>query len=387
MYSKISIFIYFIWLSAPLLAQNALQDCNFQQDSIHFSFKIKRDITYSECGYDHQKLDLRIPENAEKPMPLVVVLHGGGFTTGDKTDLLTQKFCIDYAQKGYITAAVNYQLLSDQSFFKMLTNDCKVRLNPLDYTKGQLYDAIRDTRTAIRFLKGNHLKYGIDTSNVYVIGYSAGAIVAQHLVWMDESDKHFYFGNFVQDKYEGLDDLHYPGEKADEKVSALPNGVVAISGALFSNQFVDGGSQEKIPLMMFHGDADDMVSAGEDFPFQKFRQGDFKFELPYVDKAFGITRVLDDGKMERLMIASPHFSLKIPEDAKNFFLKSITTKMIGSEVIAQIGSNHPKLRFEKIAGGNHTFLYKENGALSCYYWEVYGKSLAFFRDIGENGVK
>jgi hypothetical protein len=48
-------------------------------------------------------------------------------------------------------------------------------------------------------------------------------------------------------------------------------------------------------------------------------------------------------------------------------------------VIAQIGSNHPKLRFEKIAGGNHTFLYKENGALSCYYWEVFGKSLAFFR--------
>jgi acetyl esterase/lipase len=373
-------FLLFFLLSTPLLAQYNSQNSNFRKDSIHFSFKIKRDISYSECGYEHQKLDLRLPEKSENDLPLVVVLHGGGFTSGDKTDLLTQKLCVDFAKQGYITAAINYQLLSDQSFFKMLTNDCKVRLNPLDYTKCQMYDAIRDTRTAIRFLKGNHAKYGIDTARVFVIGYSAGAVIAQHLVWMDESDKHFYFGDFVKDKHEGLDDVLYPNERADAAVSALPRAIVAISGALFSNQFIDGGSQENIPLLMFHGDQDDMISAGEDYPFLQFRRGDFRFELPYLEKAFGITRVQEDGKIEKLMIGSPKFAIKIPEEAKSFLLKSATTKMFGSEVIAQIGTNHPNLFFHKISG-NHTFLFKENGALSNQYPDVFQQSLDFFKGL------
>ncbi len=45
--------------------------------------RIERDIAYIEGGDEAQKLDLYLPEQAsEKPLPLIVHIHGGGWRTG-----------------------------------------------------------------------------------------------------------------------------------------------------------------------------------------------------------------------------------------------------------------------------------------------------------------
>ena len=85
---------------------------------------------------DSQKLDLYIPnETAVYPMPLVIFVHGGGMTSGDKSDLayarltssdksdLNPIFLDALASAGYAVASINYRLapnISTQRRLKIL---------------------------------------------------------------------------------------------------------------------------------------------------------------------------------------------------------------------------------------------------------------------------
>lgn len=68
---------------------------------------IHRDISYGEA--DSNKFDLYVPAgNSKENYGLVVYLHAGGFTSGDKVDdtEMLQWLC----SKGYVTAGINYTL-------------------------------------------------------------------------------------------------------------------------------------------------------------------------------------------------------------------------------------------------------------------------------------
>ncbi len=98
-----------------LLAVLFLTSCTFRRayapwqvefdDSVGI---IYRDIDVNEqaqTGYD-----LYIPANADKAkdQTLIVYMHGGGFTSGDKAD--GEMLCKYFTSKGYICASVNYTL-------------------------------------------------------------------------------------------------------------------------------------------------------------------------------------------------------------------------------------------------------------------------------------
>lgn len=66
-----------------------------------------RDISYGSA--DSNTFDLYVPaDNSKETYGLVVYLHAGGFTSGDKTDdtEMLQWLC----SKGYVTAGINYTL-------------------------------------------------------------------------------------------------------------------------------------------------------------------------------------------------------------------------------------------------------------------------------------
>ncbi len=69
---------------------------------------IYRDIDLNEA--DKTGYDLYIPVNAdkEKDQTLIVYIHGGGFTFGDKSD--GERLCKYFTSKGYICTSVNYTL-------------------------------------------------------------------------------------------------------------------------------------------------------------------------------------------------------------------------------------------------------------------------------------
>lgn len=120
------------------------------------------DITYGKGGETDLKLNLARPKDAKGPLPAVVVIHGGGWKAGDRTvhDNLTWLL----AQHGFAAATIEY------------------RLCPKDVWPAQIEDA----KCAVRFLRANAAKYGLDGKHVGAVGFSAGAHLALMLGTVDD---------------------------------------------------------------------------------------------------------------------------------------------------------------------------------------------------------
>ncbi|HFH9838875.1 TPA: prolyl oligopeptidase family serine peptidase [Streptococcus suis] len=83
--------------------------------SVEWTDKVGRtviDLSYGEG--EAQKFDLYLPaDNSKKTYGLVVYLHAGGFTSGDKKD--DQQMLQWLASKGYVAAGINYTLRTDEN--------------------------------------------------------------------------------------------------------------------------------------------------------------------------------------------------------------------------------------------------------------------------------
>ncbi len=98
------------------------------------------------------RLDLYFPKNTAKPYPVIVWVHGGGWSAGSKANPRAE-FLVS---QGYAVASINYRL-SDQAKFPAQLYDCKA---------------------AIRWLRANAVQYDLDPKRIGAFGSSAGG----HLV-------------------------------------------------------------------------------------------------------------------------------------------------------------------------------------------------------------
>ncbi|QJE97627.1 alpha/beta hydrolase fold domain-containing protein [Luteolibacter luteus] len=111
-----------------------------------------KDIDYVGKGNPRQKLDLLVAKDrATKLRPLVVFIHGGGWLAGSKSDGLGVMQAIT-ANGDYVAASINYRLTQEAAW------------------PAQIFDC----KAAIRYLRGNASKYGIDPERIGVMGMSAG---------------------------------------------------------------------------------------------------------------------------------------------------------------------------------------------------------------------
>ncbi len=112
-------------------------------------------VEYSNVGAK-MEMDIVRPANATVPAPAVLLVHGGGFRAGNRQSYLplAQKL----AARGYVAATASY------------------RLAP----RHQFPAAVEDVKAAVRFLRANAAKYGIDPEHIGAWGGSAGG----HLVLM-----------------------------------------------------------------------------------------------------------------------------------------------------------------------------------------------------------
>lgn len=129
-------------------------------DSIEFT----PDITYGKGGDEDLKLDLSRPKKSDHPLPCIVVIHGGGWTGGDRTQHDDATWNI--AAAGYVAATVEYRLAPAHPF-------------PAQ---------VQDVKCAVRFLRANAAKYGIDPERIAAIGFSAGAHLSMMLGATTEKD-------------------------------------------------------------------------------------------------------------------------------------------------------------------------------------------------------
>lgn len=111
--------------------------------------RMEKDLSYIPEGDGAQKLDLYLPdESADKPLPLIVHIHGGAWSAGSKFPCPVMSMVL----KGYAVASVEYRF-SQKAIFPAQVQDCQA---------------------AIRWLRAHAQQYNFDPEHVGVLGASAG---------------------------------------------------------------------------------------------------------------------------------------------------------------------------------------------------------------------
>jgi acetyl esterase/lipase len=117
--------------------------------------KVLRDVTFTTPDKTTQlHLDLFPALDQTRPAPVVIWIHGGAWTVGDKTDCVGPALWL--TTHGYTVASIQYRM-SGQAAWPAFIYDCKA---------------------AVRFLRANAKQYNIDPKRVCAMGHSAGAHLA-----------------------------------------------------------------------------------------------------------------------------------------------------------------------------------------------------------------
>ena len=189
------------------------------------------------------RMDIYQPEgDPETNRPLVILAHGGGFFGGDKADM--QELANFLARSGYVVASISYRIIDVEP-----NNSVMLR---------SVIDAVFDMKAAVRFLRNdanNGNTYGIDSSKIFVGGYSAGAFTALHYAYLSsEAEVATVGGSELVDYVNQNGGLE--GSSGTPGVSSGITGVINIAGALKTVSLINAGEPA---LYSVHGTNDEVV--------------------------------------------------------------------------------------------------------------------------------
>lgn len=139
---------------------------SIQAQSSTKPFRVEKDLVYTKAGDVELKLDAYLPEDDEETRPAILVVHGGAWRSGSKSQLAF--YAAALARRGYSAFAINYRLAPEFQF-------------PAQ---------IEDCRAAVRWIKGNAEKYSVDIKRVGAIGYSAGGHLVTLLACTSHDERH-----------------------------------------------------------------------------------------------------------------------------------------------------------------------------------------------------
>ena len=123
-------------------------------------------VAYTRVGRvdpDLTSVDIHSPDGP-CAAPVVVWVHGGGYTIGDKTQQMENKVRL-FNQRGWILVSVNYRLT-----------------RPGDSTSARYPDHYSDVAAAVRWVRHHIADYGGDPQRIALLGHSAGADIVSNVL-------------------------------------------------------------------------------------------------------------------------------------------------------------------------------------------------------------
>ena len=281
-----------------------VQDIFKQNISFYANETVTKDVDLT--------MDIYSPkDDTENKRAAVIVAHGGSFVAGAKgdTDQKSVAYCDSLAARGFVAASIDYRLgvtlngeftdpatveanaatyisvygmEKDQAvktalFGDINTHHYNLSIDKVDYARA-VYRGVQDINAAVRYLRANATEYGIDPERIYVLGNSAGAILAIENIYTNSKE------DFPEESYKeqkngddvvvrpGLGELNdYGVQKVDGHViDAHANGAVALWGATHNPKTL---RYNKTPIFLAHGDADGTVLFKEGQPMKNFSAG------------------------------------------------------------------------------------------------------------------
>ncbi|MEA1896895.1 MAG: alpha/beta hydrolase [Bacteroidota bacterium] len=164
------IFILFAICSCDKGGTNNINDLEYLKTTIQYK-------TLTNIDPNLLSLDVYYNNQVSNKRPLVIYVHGGGWSIGDKTSQLENKINL-FRSLNYVFISINYRL-SPFPFDTANTNRIKYP------------DHNNDVADALKWINDNIEQYGGDNNKMALLGHSAGA----HLVALSGSN-----GNFLEQR-------------------------------------------------------------------------------------------------------------------------------------------------------------------------------------------
>jgi para-nitrobenzyl esterase len=217
--SRILIFLTLTFLSLNSWSQTNLENeykPATQSETTIKNIHLIKNIRYgaipkiAEDSISDRLLDLYVPEpiKAKTPLPVIVFIHGGGFTGGDKG---LSELCVNLASEGFAVASINYTLVL--KYKKAEGTSCTANMSkglPKNGFHPLLIEAIQtasaDAVLALSWIKNNAKLYNLDLNRVAISGGSAGSMTALYTTYV--SNQKVIKIKAVVDLWGGLEDVN-----------------------------------------------------------------------------------------------------------------------------------------------------------------------------------
>jgi len=223
------------------------------QTEIPAGVKVVKNLVYLKRGQRELHVDIYLPTPEENNHAAVIMIHGGGWRTGNKN--MEHPLALKLAEAGYTAFAVEYRLSPEAR-----------------YPAGVL-----DLKAAVKWIKANKEIYNIDTNRIAVMGSSAGGTLAALLG--TTGDNQLYSEPEIIPGYssavnaivdiDGILDFTHPAESGKDTIPSKPSAGKAWFGYSFADKpelWIEASpltyAGENTPPIIFINSADDRFHAG-----------------------------------------------------------------------------------------------------------------------------
>ena len=225
--------LFYLLGNGGLFAQNPSKK---KQPQLPEGVDVRRDIEYAKHDGISLKLDLYLPQEIKGDVPVIVFVHGGGWKNGSKDSGKRGAWMVPH---GFAIASISYRLTD----------------------VGQWPDQINDCYAAVRWVRRNAKKYGLNGERIGCWGTSAGA----HLTAL-MGTRTFTGKERVSSRVQATADWFGPSELLTMPPNNVGNGRTEEDVAKSNGAVLLGATVKDVPKLAKDASALDNVSA-DDSPF------------------------------------------------------------------------------------------------------------------------
>lgn len=193
----------------------------------------RQTFTYAVKEGEELQFDFYEPRrDSHKARPILVWMHGGGFSGGERDNLHEVKLMKSFARKGYVAVSISYRLLrkGEPTGFGC---DC-----PRSEKLRVFREAAKDYWDAVYYLWSRADSFRLDRSRFIFGGSSAGAEGILNAAY--------------------LRDWVFEGPTKYDAIQ--PAAVFALAGAVVDARYLT--ADRAVPAILFHGNIDPLVPFG-----------------------------------------------------------------------------------------------------------------------------
>ena len=231
---------------------------------------VLHDVVYCTMDSVPLRMDIYFPTSQSGPSPVLVYVHGGGWTSGEKSEILGLRDLPMFTAAGYLVVSVDYRLAPEFHFPAM----------------------IQDVKCAVRYLRAHADEYNLDPDHIGAWGLSAGGHLVSLLGLADESAG-WDVGEYLDQssRVQAVVDMFGPADFTQagaqsilpETMLETPDPTADLLAWLSPVTYI---SPDDPPFLIFHGNRDWIVPAEQAALFdQRLRAAGVPSQLVIIQNA------------------------------------------------------------------------------------------------------